>query len=127
MINGTVEINRPVEAVWKYIAEPKNNKEWESGVEEMVVTSEGPIGLGSMGRRVETYMGRDEFVWEITEWKPNKSGAMKYESDKFAGDGAYSVDATDGGTRVTYRFDGSPKNVSNQQKWDSVEAERSGV
>ena len=56
MIKGTVEINRPVEAVWEYIAEPKNNKEWESGVEEMVVTSEGPIGLGSMGRRVETYM-----------------------------------------------------------------------
>ena len=44
-------------------------------------------------------MGRDEFVWEITEWTPNKSVAMKYESDKFAGDGAYGVDATDGGTR----------------------------
>ena len=76
MIKGTVEINRPVEAVWEYIAEPKNNKEWESGVEEMVGTSEGPIGFGSMGRRVETYMGRDEFVWEITEWTPNKSVAM---------------------------------------------------
>ena len=35
---------------------------------------------------------------------------MKYQSDEFAGDGAHSVDATDVGTRVTYRFDGSPKN-----------------
>ena len=107
-IKGTVDINRPVEAVWEYLADPNKNIEWESGVEEMVLTSEGPIGVGSKGRRVETYMGRDESEWEITEWTPNKKAAMTYESDKFAGDGEYNVESIDGGTRISYRFGGSP-------------------
>ena len=110
-IKGTVDINRPVEAVWEYLADPKNNMEWESGVEEMVLTSDGPIGVGSKGRRVETYMGRDESEWEITEWTPNKKGAMKYASDKFVGDGEYNVEAIGSGTRVSYRFGGSPKSM----------------
>ena len=110
-IKGTVEINRPVEAVWEYLADPSNNVNWEDGVEEMSLTSDGPIGVGSKGRRVENYMGRDESEWEITDWTPNKRAAMKYESDKFVGDGEYNVEASGDGTRLSYRFGGTPKST----------------
>ncbi len=106
----TMEIDRPVEDVFAYLAEPKNTAEWESGVELQEQTSEGPMGLGATGRRVETYMGRDESVWEVTEWKPNEAAAFKFESDKFIGDGRWSTEATDGGTRLTFGFSGTPKN-----------------
>ena len=109
-INGTIEIGRPVEEVFTYIAEPKNSLEWERGVEVNELTSEGPMGVGSKGRRVETYMGRDESVWEVTEWKPNELAAIKAESDKFIGDGEWRTEPTDSGTRLTYRFVGSAKN-----------------
>ena len=55
-IKGTIEIGRPVEDVFTYLAEPSNVVKWESGVEVMELTSEGPIGVGSKGRRVETYI-----------------------------------------------------------------------
>ena len=109
VLKGTIEISCPVEDVFAYVTEPKNTQEWESGVEEEL-TSESPIGVGSKGRRVETFMGRDESVWQVTEWKPNEMAAFKYESDKFIGDGEYRTDPTDGGTRLTYRFEGSAKN-----------------
>ena len=108
-IKGTIEIDRPVEAVWEYVAEPKNSMQWESGVEEMELTTEGPVRVGSKGRRVETYMGRDEAVWEVTEWIPNKRAFIKFESNKFAGESEWNVEATDSGTRLSYRFGGSPK------------------
>ena len=55
-------------------------------------------------------MGRDESIWEITEWTPNKRAAMKYASDKMAGNGEYNFETTDSGTRVSYRFGGTPNN-----------------
>ena len=110
-IKGSVDIQRPVEEVFEYMNEPKNNLEWETGVLEMELTSEGPLGVGSRGRRVENYgMGTDESTWVITKHEPNKFIAMDYESDKFIGDGGYDIEPIDGGTRVHYRFAGTPKN-----------------
>jgi len=82
---------------------------WESGVEEKL-TSEGPVGIGSKGRRVGTFMGGDELVWEVTEWKPSEPAAYRFESDKIIGGGEYTTDPTDSGTRLTYRFEAGTKN-----------------
>ena len=109
VFTGTIEIGRPVEEVFAYIAEPKNNLEWEKGVEVNEWTSEGPIGVGSKGRRVDNDFGRDEYVWEVTEWKPNELWAMKDESDKFIGHVELRTELTDGRTRLMYRFKGNAK------------------
>ena len=109
VLKGTIEISRPVAEVFTYVTEPKNTQEWERGAEQEL-TSEGPIGLGSKGRRVETFMGRDESAREVTEWTPNEQAAFKFESDKFIGAGEYRIEPTDGGTRLTYRFEGDAKN-----------------
>lgn len=109
-IRGSVDIARPVADVFAYLSDPKNNMEWETGVLEMELTSEGPIGVGSTGRRVERYMGTDEGTWEITEYTQDKAIAMTFESQRFKGDGGWDVESTDGGTRLGYRFRGDPKN-----------------
>ena len=53
-VKGTIEIGSPVEEVFAYLADPKNNLEWEKGLEVNELTSDGPIGFGSKGRRVES-------------------------------------------------------------------------
>ena len=109
-VKGTIEIGRPVEEVFDYLADPKNNLDWEKSVEANELTSDGPMGLGSKGRRVENFFGRDESVWEVAEWRPNELAAFKAESDKFVGDFEWRTESADSGTRVTYRFSGSAKN-----------------
>ena len=109
-IKGTIDIQRPVEAAFDYMNEPKNNLEWETGVLEMEYTTEGPVGVGSKGRRVENYMGRDEGTWEITEYEENKRVAIVFESQKAYGNGSWELEANDGGTRLSYRFNGTPRN-----------------
>ena len=73
------------------------------------MTSEGPMGLGSKGRRVEKMMGTDEGNWEITQFEDNKVIEMGFESDKFVGNGAWELEAANGGTRLAYRFRGETK------------------
>jgi uncharacterized protein YndB with AHSA1/START domain len=109
-LKGSIDIQRPVEAVFEYMDDPKNNLEWESGVVEMELTTDGPVGVGSKGRRMENYMGRDEGVWEVTAYEKNKSVSITFDSDKFAGDGQWDMEAIDGGTRLSYRFSGTVKN-----------------
>lgn len=108
-IKGSIDIDRPVEDVFSYLSDPKNNVEWESGVVEMELTSEGPVGVGSKGRRVENFMGTDEGTWEITEYEENKTLAMTFESPRFSGEGSWRLESTGGATRLAYRFRGDPK------------------
>ena len=79
-IQGSVEIGRSKEVVFAYMNEPKNYVKWESGVIEHELTSEGPVGVGSKGRRVQSFMGTDESTWEITEFEENKVVAVTFES-----------------------------------------------
>lgn len=109
-VNGTIDIARPVADVFAYLSEPKNNLEWESDVLEMELTSDGPVGVGSTGRRVDDSMGRDEGTWEVTEFEQDKTIAMTFESGKFTGGGGWGFEPTDGGTRLSYTFRGTPKN-----------------
>ena len=108
-VRGSIDILSPVEDVFNYLSDPKNSLNWETGVVEMELTSEGPLGVGSKGRRVERHMGTDEGTWEITKYEPNKSVAMTFESQRFTGSGGWDFEAVDGGTRLTYWFVGNPK------------------
>ena len=110
-IRGTIDIARPVEDVFAYLKEPKNNVEWEKAAVVMEMTSEGPMGVGSKGRRVEKNpgMGTDEGSWEITQFEENKLIEMGFESDKFVGEGAWELQSANGATRLAYRFQGETK------------------
>ena len=110
-VRGSVDILRPVEDVFAYLSDPKNNLQWETGVVEMEFTTEAPLRVGSKGRRVQKQMGTDEGTWEITEHVPNESLAMTFESQRFTGSGGYKLNATDGGTRLNYWFIGNPRKI----------------
>ena len=110
-MRGSVDILRPVEDVFAFLSDPTNSLKWETGVTEMELTTEGPLALGSKGRRVETNAGRDEGTWEITKHVENESLAMTFESQKFTGSGGYDLEAIDGGTRLEYWFIGNPRKL----------------
>ena len=43
-IRGSVDIRRPVEEVFAYLSEPKNNLQWETGVVEMELDYRRAVG-----------------------------------------------------------------------------------
>ena len=110
-LERSVDIGRPVGDVFAYLTDVKNNPDWESNVVEMEYTSEGPVGVGSTGRRVEKMMGTDESTWEITEYEENKHLAFKFESPRFQGNARYDLEPTDAGTRLAFRLHGEAKGL----------------
>ena len=108
-IKGSLEILSPAEDVFAYATDPKKSVEWESAVVEMEQTSEGPLGVGSKGRRVEKTIGTDEYTWEVTEYEAGKTFTVNYDSQNFAGGGGFDLEAIEGGTRLAYRFRGNAK------------------
>jgi len=110
-IRGAVDILRPVEDVFAFLSEPENNLQWETGLVEMKKTTEGPLAVGSKGRRVEKLFGTDEGTWEITEHVPNESLGMTFESQRIVGTAGYKLESTDGGTRLNYWFTGNFKKI----------------
>ena len=71
-IEGSVEIDRPIEEVWAYVTDWFNAPRVSgSGIIGLRQTSPGPLGVGStlQGRRVVLgFETRNDFV--VTEWDP---------------------------------------------------------
>jgi uncharacterized membrane protein len=101
-VEASVVINRPIEEVFAFAGNVENNPQWQSGVLEARVTSEGPMGVGTTYRYVSQLLGRRiETDGEITEYEPNRKYSFKSTSGPFPIEGGFTFEATEGGTRVT--------------------------
>ena len=77
-IEHSVVINRPVEEVFEFMANPENTPLWAGVVREIKLTSEGPIGVGTTYNVVIELLGRRiESNTEFTEYKPNSKFSTK--------------------------------------------------
>ena len=80
-IENSIVINRPVDEIFEFMANAENNPQWQSGTQEAVKTSEGPIGVGTTFTSVSQLLGkRLESVVEYTTYEPNKRLAGKVTS-----------------------------------------------
>ena len=101
-IDHSIVINRPVEDVWAFMANPENDAQWTSGLVEATKISDGPMGVGAQIKDVRRFLGRQiESTLEITEWEPNKRSSMKSLSGPIRFNGTRTYESVEGGTRVT--------------------------
>ena|SRR5712692_444811 len=102
-------INRPVEEVFAFLSNPENWPKWISGSIEAKKTSEGPIGVGTTWRPVNTFLGqRMEAEAECTEYEPNRRFATKSKSGPIPTKNQTTFESVEGGTRVDVRLEAEP-------------------
>jgi uncharacterized protein YndB with AHSA1/START domain len=105
----SIVINRPIEEVFAFVSNPESSPKWISGISESMITSAGPIGVGTTYRSVLTFMGRRiETEAEFTEFEPNHSYAQKNKSGPFPMQNRETFERVEGGTRVTLALVGEP-------------------
>jgi hypothetical protein len=96
-------ISRSIEDVWAYLADPRNELEWQSSARERDVSSGDEIEKGTRFRVVEGFLGRkQEFEFEVVEFEHNRAFTARSISGPFASEYGYRLESADEGTSVTY-------------------------
>ena len=105
--NHEITIQRPPSQIFRYFADLRNEPDWNHGhVQDVVMTSPEPIGLGSTFEGHHSGMGRA--TWRIVEFVPSSKIAIEGE----VGTGTYRyigrLSPHKGGTRFLGTIDWQP-------------------
>jgi uncharacterized membrane protein len=103
----TVEIDRPLEEVFEFLADLENDPRWRREWVDAKRTSEGPIGVGTTTSLFAQVLGRrTEAVYAVTEYDPDRAVTWKTVRGPLPLTFRRSVEAEGDGTRVTIGYAG---------------------
>jgi hypothetical protein len=99
---NSVVISQPVEHVFKFVTNPRNNAIWQSDILELEMTSENHSGLGATYRCVNRFMGiRIESENVITDYAPSKACCIQIRNGSSIGECSMFFEAVEDGTKFT--------------------------
>jgi len=97
---ASVTVDRPAEAVWKFMTDPANGPKI-TGCLESKQTSAGPFGVGTTWRETRSQTPKTQ-DYRVTEWEPNLKFAFEFISGPVKGSRVrYSLENIEGKTKLT--------------------------
>ena len=105
-IEETVEIKRPADRVYVYVADAKSWPKWHLSMLEAEQTSSGQTGVGTTFRGVNKVMGR-RMAWtsKVTEYVANKKWGESISSGSTFIEEHLTFESVGGGTKFTEAYD----------------------
>jgi carbon monoxide dehydrogenase subunit G len=104
-ITAKVIINRPIEVVFAFIKDINNYANWQTGLIESHVTSDGSVEVGSTYRYVIQMLGRQiQTEGEVITCDPTKGLFFRTTKAPFQATVGYTFEKTNGGTKVTQQI-----------------------
>ena len=110
-IETSIEIRRPVEAVFAFVSDLRNEPQWRKTVtvKEFRVTPDGPPAVGTQVTKVGSFLGvKLEATNEITALEHNRSLSFKGTSGPASMEGTFRFEAVGEGTRLSGTFQVEP-------------------
>ena len=105
----TMEVMRPLEEVFAYVSDFRNNPKWQDGLEETKQSPDGPTAVGTKVTEVRMFLGqRMESVLDVTEFEPNKRLSFKSVGGPIQFKSVQTFESIPGGTRSTMVFEAEP-------------------
>ncbi len=107
---ATVDIDRPADEVFAYLADFENNPAWQGGMDHCEWTSEPPIAVGSTYAQLAHFLGREiRTTFEVTAYEPGERVRIESIVSTFPIQVTRSVEALDEGRcRVRAEVTGQP-------------------
>jgi carbon monoxide dehydrogenase subunit G len=99
---NSVDIDQPVEKVFEFVTDPRNNAKWQTDILELEMISGNHSGLGATYRCVNRFMGkRIETENEIIDYAPGKSCCVRITNGVLTGKCSMFFKALKDGTKFT--------------------------
>ena len=107
-------IERPVDQVARYAADPSNAPEWYVKIESVDWKTPPSVEVGSRVEFVARFLGRRlRYTYEIVELEPGRRLVMRTAEGPFPMETSYAwAPAASGQTRMTLRNRGEPSGFS---------------
>ncbi len=106
-IDYSIEVGRPIEAVFAYMTDPANIE--ELGMKRVRQTSPGPVRLGTTFMLVIEIFGQDfEIPGAVTEYRPYDAFTLKTTSGPLIFEQRVHLTPIPEGTRVDVMIEGDP-------------------
>ena len=105
-VEGEIEINRPIEDVFDFVADERNEPRYNSRMRKAEKTTDGPIGVGTRFRaEIMSWGNPTEIITEFTGYER----PLRLESTSRVSfmdvRGAVTFEATPAGTRMRWSWD----------------------
>ena len=108
--SGEILINRPVEQVFDYVADQRNELIYNARMLQSEKITAGPIGVGTRFRATARSGRRAvEMLIEITEYERARRLSSRTRMSSVDVNGGLTFDPVDGATRMSWSWEVSPK------------------
>jgi carbon monoxide dehydrogenase subunit G len=112
LVEGEIIIHRPVEEVFDFVADERNEPRYNPRMGNAAQVSNGPIGLGTRFRAELNTMGRTmPMTIEFTAYERPWRLASLTHSSMMETEGALTLEPVAGGTRMRWSWDVRPRGV----------------
>ena len=113
-VRTAIDIDRPVDVVAEYAADPSNAPEWYDNIDSVTWRTDPPVRLGSVVAFVARFLGRRlEYSYEIVDLIRSERLVMRTAQGPFPMETSYTWAPTAaGGSRMTLRNRGEPAGFS---------------
>ena len=99
---NSVVISQPVDQVFEYVTNLRNNAKWQTDILEFEMTSKNHFGLGTTYRCLNRFMGKPlESEGVITDFAPGEACCIRITTGSFTGECRMFFEAVDDGTKFT--------------------------
>lgn len=106
-ITDSVVIDRPIDEVFAYAGDPKNDPQWSTAFVDARMTSEGPVGKGSTLVEQLRFLGkRIDIDCEITEYEPGRRLEFSLAAGTNTGVHVRTFEDMGSSTKVTFLTEG---------------------
>ena len=101
-IQHTITIDRPVEEVWDYVLDTRNDPVWITNVVDVGRGADQPVEPGLEIEETYKFLGkRLPMTMKVTDHEPRRRSAIEFTSGPVPGRGSYDFEPVGGGTRFT--------------------------
>ena len=106
---ATALIDRPLDEVFDYLADSRNEPQWLPGAEQVEKTSEGPVGLGTTFVGTYARAGRVELT--LVTFERPRAVTFRARAKIVDFDDAVELSAEHGKTRLNARMTAQPRGL----------------